>query len=252
MKFQSSHSVRLSIAWKRAFSLTELLVVIGIIGVIAAISIPVMAAFRTSARTAACTSNLRQIASATIQYAGDNNGYLPTRRSASGSTMGLQYVLRDPLATKKDKSKPETADNQKDYYLSYLLLDYFGDADIWECPANKAGWEASPSGVCYLINNRPETNPPYPFGKLIGSGTSSGDPETMPKTMSRMFTELDASRFWMIADADSINYPLAGFVQNKVEPPHKGKRNFAFFDGHVESRSLNDLPLHGNMGWPVP
>lgn len=242
--------MKISTGRHRAFTLTELLVVIAIIGALVAITIPTIGAFRSSAHSAACASNMRQISSAVLGYAGDNNGFFPTRKNSSGSTMGLQYVAKDPLA--EDKGKLATAENQKDYYLPFLLMDYTNNADIWQCPGNKAGWDASPSGVSYLANNRPDTDPPYFFGKLIGSGVTSGSPETMPKALSQMLARTDASRLWMISDADSINYPLGSLTQAKVQPPHKGKRNYVFFDGHVEARGLKDLPLKGNMGWPVP
>ncbi|MCU0791581.1 MAG: hypothetical protein MUE42_01730 [Opitutaceae bacterium] len=37
--------------------------------------------------------------------------------------------------------------------------------------------------------------------------------------------------------------PAAG-APNAIPPPHKDARNYAFFDGHVESRRLDDLPAN--------
>jgi prepilin-type N-terminal cleavage/methylation domain-containing protein/prepilin-type processing-associated H-X9-DG protein len=59
------------------FTLVELLVVIGIIGVLIAILLPALARAREAARTVACASNIRQIGIACLAYAGRNQGLLP-------------------------------------------------------------------------------------------------------------------------------------------------------------------------------
>lgn len=60
-----------------AFTLIELLTVIAIIGILAAILIPTVASVRDSAKSSVCVSNLRQIGLAASIYALDNNDRLP-------------------------------------------------------------------------------------------------------------------------------------------------------------------------------
>jgi prepilin-type N-terminal cleavage/methylation domain-containing protein len=57
--------------WRCGFTLIELLVVIAIIAVLAGICFPVYAKAREKGRTAACQSNLRQLAMAMHMYATD-------------------------------------------------------------------------------------------------------------------------------------------------------------------------------------
>jgi prepilin-type N-terminal cleavage/methylation domain-containing protein/prepilin-type processing-associated H-X9-DG protein len=62
---------------RRAFALIELLTVIAIIGILAAIIIPTVGRVRESARAMQCVSNLRQINMAVRLYAENNKGFLP-------------------------------------------------------------------------------------------------------------------------------------------------------------------------------
>lgn len=62
---------------RSAFTLVELLVVIGIIAILISILLPVISRAQDQARSAACKSNLRQIYVATQTYANANKGSLP-------------------------------------------------------------------------------------------------------------------------------------------------------------------------------
>ena len=60
-----------------AFSLTELLVAIGVIAVLLALLMPVLARARRAARAATCAANLNQLGQAMLLYVQQNNGRLP-------------------------------------------------------------------------------------------------------------------------------------------------------------------------------
>ena len=61
----------------RGFTLIELLVVVGIISMLAAILLPALGRAREMSRRSVCISNLRQIGTALIMYAGDWEERLP-------------------------------------------------------------------------------------------------------------------------------------------------------------------------------
>lgn len=62
---------------RRAFTLTEILVVLGIIGLLSAIAFPVFNSARRRAYQATCSSNLKQIGLAISLYQQDYDGLFP-------------------------------------------------------------------------------------------------------------------------------------------------------------------------------
>ena len=59
------------------FTLVELLVVVGIIGLLIAILLPALSKARAAAESAKCLSNLHQLGVATAEYEASDGGYLP-------------------------------------------------------------------------------------------------------------------------------------------------------------------------------
>jgi prepilin-type N-terminal cleavage/methylation domain-containing protein len=61
---------------RRAFTLVELLVVIGIVAVLIGILLSALSKAREAAATAKCLSNIRNMQAAQWMYVSENNGYL--------------------------------------------------------------------------------------------------------------------------------------------------------------------------------
>ena len=77
-KTQRTMSYRAAPSRFAAFTLVELLVVIGIIAVLMAILLPVLAKARAQANRTVCLSNIRQLGTAILMYCNDNKGWFPT------------------------------------------------------------------------------------------------------------------------------------------------------------------------------
>ena len=92
-----------SLSGKRGFTLIELIIVVAIIAILAAILIPNFLHARAEAASSACEGNLKQIATALEEYDVDNNGqYPPTSGLVDVNLFGgpgnpyLGHVPSDP------------------------------------------------------------------------------------------------------------------------------------------------------------
>src|SRR5579859_3742713 len=88
---------------RQAFTLIELLIVIAIIAILAAILLPVLSQAQERSSRVACSNNLRQIVVGMIIYAGDNKDLLVSARPVSGqlpNVMGKynQHAINSPDA----------------------------------------------------------------------------------------------------------------------------------------------------------
>ena len=111
MPYSDSHSSRNRGNRPRAFTLMELLVVVGIISLLLALVLVGFRKARLMARSASCLSNQRQISLAQASYATDNGGaYASNRTSPDGN---FNYTITNscgtfPILINKGNTNPDS------------------------------------------------------------------------------------------------------------------------------------------------
>lgn len=187
---------------RRAFTLVELLVVLGILAVLSAILFPVFARARESARKTTCVAQLSQLYKAAKMYIDDNDRTLvPARTEAVGSgTRGVTWCV--------------------------LLQPYLQSRQVLICPTDPEPAASADSlclphsyGINYLLsfNNRWGT---YPFVARMGTVSRVSD--------TVLFFELK----------DEVAEMGASFYSHRlsrVSCRHNQKGNFGFLDGHIKT-----------------
>jgi len=205
----------------KGFSLIELLVVMAVIAILAAVLFPVFTTAQGRARQANCLSNLRQLSAAWLAYTDDNHG---------GACPSYYY---------SDNFRYEHA---WDFVLDWgvnpvenrlgLLGPYTKNQKINACPAFKGeGYGRPLTGYAY--------NASYIGGDPNNSDPLSKVPCKLGDITHPSATVLFADAGWGSNPVNSEAYLRAPsdelFRAGKVHFRHNGMANVAYADGHAGS-----------------
>ena len=207
------------------FNLTELLIVIAIIGILAALLLLTLSRSKRKAQQIQCVSNLHQLGLGIQNFVADNQAYPSGIAGTNTSNPGSW--MKQLQCGGFDVSKPKTN---------------FISEGVWHCPS--AHWSHFPTNAIPMSYG-------YNVYGSVGTFTNNTTFGLMGHFISRsaLFAPLKESEVAVPSDLMAIGDSFHGGVffgrndlafgrNGRASSRHQGRVNVAFCDGHVESPTL--------------
>lgn len=213
----------------RGFTIIELLVVVVLISILASLVFSAVQSARVAGQRTACMSNLRQIGSALVRYAGDHDGFFPETTHSLGVNYHHAWI--------------------------YALASYLNNIDeVRICPADPKGKERLRSrGTSYTLNSFIFVSPTDPFGEPIGQPRNHLRWLVSPAQTLLVFNIADSAGITVMSDhTHSEGWKNWAAVCADIQPDRfctgtpsadhsNGSANYLFADGHVENRAAAEM-----------
>jgi prepilin-type N-terminal cleavage/methylation domain-containing protein/prepilin-type processing-associated H-X9-DG protein len=221
------------------FTLIELLVVIAVIALLAAMLLPALVRAKDKAMTAACLSNLKQLATCWHLYMTDNDDLLTPNNSIYAVNISSQFVAGASWCL-GDARYDTTSTNIE----NGLLFPYNRSGAIYHCPADRSSIEDANGNPLPQLRNRsynmsqsvngyPEFNPELvnllPTFKKFTQIQNPNPAACLVFVDELADTMLDAE-FGMPTDFYDGSSNWWDMPANR----HNQGANLSFADGHVE------------------
>jgi prepilin-type N-terminal cleavage/methylation domain-containing protein/prepilin-type processing-associated H-X9-DG protein len=223
------------------FTLTELLVVLTVLTLLAGTALTALARIQPSSRSALCRHNLKQLITAWQMYPEEYNAKIVKNMHGSASMGGPPAVSwasgwLDWSVSSDNTNVLRLIDSRYALLAPYVR----GDSNLYKCPADQY---LSPTQRSRGWTQRVRS---YSANIYIGEGNANQGPSNPLYKQIRKISEFlypppSEACVYLDEHPDSLNDP-AFFPPNQgswVDLPatyHNGAANLAFGDGHTESR----------------
>lgn len=237
---------------RAGFTLMELLVVIGIIGILSALLLPAIARAKNSGQVTSCLNNLRQLQLAWTMYADDHDGRLVLNEYEIGNPHSSRVSW---VQGRLDFSSTNPANTNTSVFLDdslSLFAPYLRVPKIYRCPSDRSAvW----------INGELHSRV-----RSYGMNWSLSSRRTIEVNVLRRFSEIRdpaPSKMFVFIDQhpdyiSDIHFHMSlaaggrAVFQDFPSANHNGSGTLTYADGHAERRKWMDERTKPEVKYKYP
>lgn len=229
MNFRCASAPR-QVMLMRAFTLVELLAVVAIVGILAALLLPSLSTAKMKSKKTACISNLKQLGVAFNLYCADNDGRLPDNLPENADPKSASWVTGD-------MRDPAQSTNQV-LIRQGKLFPYASQTSIYHCPADTAATRQTLRARSFSMNG-------WMGSRLMETEQARTGYRTFVR--DNELSAVPTSSLWLIIDEHEATIDDAWFLVTMDDsrpfasaPASRHQRGYVlnFVDGHAELYKL--------------